>query len=43
MPLDRENTRTIDRRGGIVLHASRTNPSNIQKLPDHLADKSWSA
>jgi 6-phosphofructokinase len=40
MPLDRENTRTIDRRGGTVLNASRTNPSNIKKLPDHLADKS---
>jgi hypothetical protein len=25
--LDRENTRTIDRRGGTVLHSSRTNPS----------------
>ena len=39
MPLDRENTRTIDRRGGTVLHSSRTNPSKIQKLPDHLAVK----
>ena len=37
MPLDRENTRTIDRRGGTALHSSRTNPSNMQKLPDHLA------
>ena len=36
MPLDRENTRTIDRRGGTVLHTSRTNPSKIQQLPDHL-------
>ncbi|MBR1127400.1 6-phosphofructokinase [Bradyrhizobium iriomotense] len=36
MPLNRENTRTIDRRGGTVLHTSRTNPSKIQKLPDHL-------
>src|SRR5205085_686303 len=34
--LDRENTRTIDRRGGTVLHSSRTNPSKMQKLPDHL-------
>jgi ATP-dependent phosphofructokinase / diphosphate-dependent phosphofructokinase len=41
MPLDRENTRTIDRRGGTVLHASRTNPSNIQKLPDHLAGRNF--
>ena len=31
--LNRENTRTIDRRGGTMLHTSRTNPSKIQKLP----------
>ncbi|MHC2878774.1 6-phosphofructokinase [Bradyrhizobium barranii] len=36
IPLNRENTRTIDRRGGTVLHSSRVNPSKIQKLPDHL-------
>ncbi len=41
MVLDRENTRTIDRRGGTVLHSSRTNPSKIQKLPDHLAGKDF--
>ena len=39
MPLNRDNTRTIDRRGGTVLHSSRTNPSKMQKLPDHLAGK----
>jgi ATP-dependent phosphofructokinase / diphosphate-dependent phosphofructokinase len=39
MPLDRENTRTIDRRGGTVLHSSRTNPAKITKLPDHLSGK----
>jgi ATP-dependent phosphofructokinase / diphosphate-dependent phosphofructokinase len=39
MPLNRDNTRTIDRRGGTVLHSSRTNPSRMQKLPDHLAGK----
>ena len=39
--LDRENTRTIDRRGGTVLHSSRTNPSKMQKLPDHLAGKDF--
>src|SRR4029453_12981018 len=33
MVLARENPRTIDRRGGPVLHSSRTNPSKIQKLP----------
>src|SRR5882757_253807 len=41
LPLDRENTRTIDRRCGTVLHSSRTNPSKIQKLPDHLASKDF--
>jgi ATP-dependent phosphofructokinase / diphosphate-dependent phosphofructokinase len=41
MPLDRKNTRTIDRRGGTVLHSSRTNPTKITKLPDHLAGKDF--
>src|SRR5947208_12877905 len=41
MPLDRENTRVIDRRGGTVLHSSRTNPSKMQKLPDHLVGKEF--
>ena len=41
MPLDRENTRIIDRRGGTVLHSSRTNPAKITKLPDHLAGKDF--
>jgi ATP-dependent phosphofructokinase / diphosphate-dependent phosphofructokinase len=41
MVLDRENTRTIDRRGGTVLHSSRTNPSKMQKLPDHLAGRDF--
>jgi 6-phosphofructokinase 1 len=35
-PLDRENTRTIDRTGGTFLHSSRTNPSKMKKLPPHL-------
>jgi 6-phosphofructokinase len=39
MRLDRENTRTIDRRGGTVLHSSRTNPSKMPKLPGHLDGK----
>src|SRR5437899_7611482 len=39
IPLNRENTRPIDRRGGTVLHSSRTDPSKMQKLPDHLAGK----
>jgi 6-phosphofructokinase 1 len=33
VPLDRENTRTIDRTGGTWLHSSRTNPSKMKKLP----------
>ena len=41
LALNRENTRTIDRRGGTVLHSSRTNPSKMQKLPDHLAGKDF--
>jgi ATP-dependent phosphofructokinase / diphosphate-dependent phosphofructokinase len=36
IPLNRENTRIIDRRGGTVLHSSRTNPSKMKKLPGHL-------
>src|SRR5438045_3760003 len=30
MKLTRENTRTIDRRGGAMLHTSRTNPKNAK-------------
>ncbi len=41
VPLDKENTRTIDRRGGTMLHSSRTNPSKMQRLPDHLAGKDF--
>jgi 6-phosphofructokinase len=38
--LDRENTRTIDRTGGTVLHTSRTNPTKMRAagLPPHLDD-----
>jgi 6-phosphofructokinase 1 len=37
-PLDRMNTRTIDRTGGTVLHTSRTNPRQMraERLPPHL-------
>src|SRR6266496_6163877 len=41
IPLNRENTRTIDRRGGTVLHSSRTNPSKMKKLPRHLQGKDF--
>ena len=38
-PLDRLNTRGIDRSGGTVLHTSRTNPVRIKqgKTPAHVA------
>src|SRR3954451_22672596 len=41
IPLNRENTRTIDRRGGTVLHSSRTARSKMQKLPDHFVGKDF--
>ena len=37
MPLNRSNTRTIDRYGGTILHSSRTNPRKMRKLPEFLA------
>jgi len=37
LPLNRENTRMIDRDGGTMLHTSRTNPSKMKKIPDFLA------
>ena len=40
-PLDRANTRTIDRFGGTILHSSRTNPSRMKKLPDFLSPESF--
>jgi len=36
MPLNRSNTRTIDRTGGTILHTSRTNPIKMKSIPDHL-------
>ena len=36
LPLNRENTRTIDRTGGTFLHTSRTNPAAMRSLPEHL-------
>jgi ATP-dependent phosphofructokinase / diphosphate-dependent phosphofructokinase len=37
-PLNRANTRAIDRTGGTVLHTSRTNPSHMgpTALPEHI-------
>jgi 6-phosphofructokinase 1 len=43
LALNRENTRTIDRSGGTILHTSRTNPSRLQKLPAHLDAKDYAA
>jgi ATP-dependent phosphofructokinase / diphosphate-dependent phosphofructokinase len=40
-PLNRENTRTIDRTGGTYLHSSRTNPTKMQKLPPALVGQQF--
>jgi len=42
-PLNRENTRTIDRMGGTYLHSSRTNPTKMQKLPPVLEGQKFSS
>ena len=36
LPLNRENTRTIDRTGGTYIHSSRTNPSKMKSVAPHL-------
>src|SRR5207247_4214413 len=36
LPLNRQNTRTIDRTGGTYLHTSRTRPSRMSTLPPAL-------
>jgi 6-phosphofructokinase 1 len=41
LPLNRENTRTIDRTGGTYLHSSRTNPSKMSKIPPALAGQEF--
>jgi 6-phosphofructokinase len=41
LPLNRENTRAIDRTGGTMLHSSRTNPVKMKKLPDFLKDATF--
>jgi ATP-dependent phosphofructokinase / diphosphate-dependent phosphofructokinase len=40
-PLNRDNTRTIDRTGGTTLHTSRTNPSKMKAVPAFLADATF--
>ena len=42
-PLNRENTRTIDRTGGTYLHSSRTSPTKMQKLPPVLAGQKFAS
>jgi 6-phosphofructokinase 1 len=41
LQLDRENTRTIDRHGGTILHSSRLGPSKVRHLPTHLTGRSF--
>jgi 6-phosphofructokinase len=41
LPLDRGNTRTIDRFGGTILHSSRTNPLRMKKLPPTASNDSF--
>jgi 6-phosphofructokinase len=41
LPLTRDNTRTIDRDGGTMLHTSRTNPSKMKSLPEFLQGASF--
>lgn len=41
LPLNRENTRAIDRTGGTFLHSSRTNPARIATLPDAVKDRDF--
>ncbi len=43
LPLNRENTRTIDRTGGTYLHSSRTNPTKMQKLPPVLEGQQFAS
>ncbi len=43
IPLDRQNTRTIDRTGGTWLHSSRTNPLKMKKVPEFLAGAGFPA
>jgi ATP-dependent phosphofructokinase / diphosphate-dependent phosphofructokinase len=43
LPLNRENTRTIDRTGGTFLHSSRTNPTKMKKLPPVLQGHKFEA
>ena len=41
LPLNRENTRTIDRTGGTYLHSSRTNPTKMRNVPAVLQEQNF--
>ena len=41
LPLNRANTRTIDRTGGTFLHTSRTNPAKMKAVPEYLKGKEF--
>src|SRR5271167_3018015 len=43
LPLNRDNTRTIDRTGGTFLHSSRTNPTKMKNLPPALEGQEFEA
>ena len=43
LPLNRDNTRTIDRTGGTFLHSSRTNPTKMKNLPPALQGQKFEA
>jgi ATP-dependent phosphofructokinase / diphosphate-dependent phosphofructokinase len=43
LPLNRDNTRTIDRTGGTFLHSSRTNPAKMKKVPPALEGQKFPA
>lgn len=43
LPLNRANTRAIDRTGGTFLHSSRTNPAKMKKLPPVLEGQTFEA
>ncbi len=43
LPLNRENTRTIDRTGGTYLHTSRTNPTKMKTLPAVMAGQQFAS
>src|SRR6185295_13604881 len=41
LPLNRANTRTIDRFGGTILHSSRTNPAKMKAMPPFLSPENF--